>query len=169
MTKPAPQAAVSRYAGAEPVGWKGTLAALAVIAATGLALLAAPSQAQDTYTVEIEGDAREVIKPPTPTQRACVSRWRSLHYAAQAADIATTIAAIETGRGVEGNPLVRAIGGKRPNILHLLAIKAPMVGLVEWQANREWRAGDYKGACQSYKIGAIVTGGIAGINLRVFF
>ena len=106
---------------------------------------------------------------PAPEEAECVSRWRSRAYLAHAADVASTIAAIETGRGQEGNPLVRAVFGKRPAphevILGKLAILAP----VEIWHNARLRRGDYAGVCRSYRITAFVIGGVAMLNFRVHF
>lgn len=104
----------------------------------------------------------------TPQER-CVERWRTVSYIAQAADIATTVAAIETGKGAEGNPAYKLLFGKKVTSLEVLAFKAATIGMSEWAMRPVLRHGDYASACRNYKISAGVIGGVAMLNLRVFF
>lgn len=107
--------------------------------------------------------------PPSPKDRSCVRNWRRVYYAAQAADIASTIYAIESGKGREGGPLYRALFGKNVKSYEVLGLKAVMLGAFEFDIHRMTRVGDYRTPCQAYKIGGIFTGGLAMVNLRVVF
>lgn len=121
--------------------------------------------APDVYSTRAEA----MPVPPSPKDRSCVRRWRTINYIAQAADVASTVAAIETGKGAEGNPLYKAVFGKKVTSLEVLAFKAVSIGITEWSLRPVYRAGDYAGVCTNYKISAGVIGGVALFNLRVFF
>ena len=101
--------------------------------------------------------------------RHCLARWRLRHAGAQVADAVTTIHIIESGKGTEANPLIRLIAGKRPKWFELAGIKAAGFALTEWQSQRAFRMGDGKVACRGHRTGAIVTAGVAALNLRVVF
>jgi len=118
--------------------------------------------------------ADQPIPEPPPKvvedkSRQCVHTWRAINYAMNAADVATTIYAIEKRGAVESNPLVKAIFGSKPKLHEALAVKAVSMGLVEIPIRSMIRAGNYRGACQGYRLGAIVTGGVVGLNLRFLF
>lgn len=106
--------------------------------------------------------------PARPDTR-CLARWRLIHAGAQIADAATTIHIIESGKGTEANPLIRLIAGKRPEWWQLVGIKAAGFALTEWHASRSLRRGDAEAACRAHRRGAILTAGVAALNLRVVF
>lgn len=107
--------------------------------------------------------------PPSPKDRSCVRRWRTISRIAQAADIITTVAAIESGRGKEANPVYTALFGRNVKSWHVVALKGATIGMTEWATSKVLRSGDYAGACTSYKISGGLIGGVALLNLRVFF
>ena len=114
-------------------------------------------------------EATAPVQPAEDDAGRCVRRWRLIHAGAQAADVATTVYAVESGKGTEANPLIRALLGKRPKAHELIAFKAVNFGLIEWQAQGALARGDSKAACRAHKIGAVITGGVAALNLRVVF
>lgn len=101
--------------------------------------------------------------------RECVRKWRGRAMLAHAADTATTVAAIETGRGREGNPLARLTFGKNVTSGEFVAFKLGMIGLQEGVNALALTKGDYAGVCRNYRITAFVIGGVAMLNLRVHF
>ena len=106
---------------------------------------------------------------PLPDERRCLRRWGRAYYAAQALDIGTTVAAIESGRGREANPVYKLAFGKKVTTMEVLAFKAVSMGATKWSLSRLRRDGDFYGACKSYKISGGLIGGVALLNLRVFF
>ncbi len=145
--------------------------------AAALGAMAIPSaHAQEALPpmVEVAPDvwstrAEPMPVPPSPKDRSCVRNWRRAYYAAQAADVITTVAGIESGKGKEGNPLYTAIFGKDVKSWQVLALKGVSIGLSEWATDKVLRGGDYAGACTSYKISGGLIGGVALLNIRVFF
>lgn len=134
---------------------------------------AAPAQAQTVYgppAVERAGDRSTSEPIPTvQTDRDCVKRWRGRAMLAHAADLATTVAAIESGHGREGNPITSAIFGRNVKTWEAVAYKATMVSAIElWNAHR-LRRGDVAGVCQTYKLTVGIVGTVALLNLRVIF
>lgn len=109
------------------------------------------------------------LDPSAAVARRCVARWRLIHAGAQIADAVTTIHIIAGGKGTEANPLIRLIAGKRPKWFELVGIKAVGFALTEWQAQSALRKGDGKAGCRAHRTGAIVTAGVAALNLRVVF
>ena len=109
-------------------------------------------------------DPRPPIKPPSPKDRQCVKTWRIINYAAHAADVASSLAAIGNG-GVESNPLIRAAFGKRPKVHEFLAFKAAGFGLFEF-LNRNTSPRD---KCTALKINSALTFTVAGANMRFAF
>lgn len=99
----------------------------------------------------------------------CIDRWRARAYLAHAADAATTVAAIESGRAREGNPLARALFGRNVTSGEFLLFKAGTVAAGEAMNRIAIAQGDLAGACRSYRLTAIIIGGMAMINLRVHF
>ena len=95
------------------------------------ALIAVPAYGQ-TYgppdTVEVPPRYDRITAPPSQSDRDCVRKWRGRALLAHAADAATTVAAIETGKGREGNPLARLAFGKNVTTAEFLAFKAGAVG-----------------------------------------
>ena len=106
---------------------------------------------------------------PLPGERRCLRRWGRVYYAAQALDIATTVAAIESGRGAEANPVYKLMFGKKVSSVEVLGFKALSMGATEFMLSRTRRDGDFEGVCRSYKISAGLIGGVALLNIRVFF
>ena len=145
---------------------------MSILAALAAATLPA-AEAPLTYgpeLVEVAPDvwstdpAAPVVKPPSPKDRQCVKTWRVINYAAHAADVASSLAAIGNG-GVESNPLIRAAFGKRPKAHEFLAFKAAGIGLFEF-INRNTSPRD---KCTALKINSALTFTVAGANLRFVF
>lgn len=137
-------------------------------AAAALGAMVIPSaHAQDAAPVVV-AEAPPQYQPP-PEKVRCVRNWRRAYYAAQALDIGTTVVGIESGRGREANPVYKLIFGKDVKSWHVLALKGATIGLSEWATGKVLRAGDYAGACTSYKLSAGLIGGVALLNVRVFF
>lgn len=42
-------------------------------------------------------------------------------------------------------------------------------GITEWSLRPAYRSGDYAGICRNYKISGGLIGGVALLNIRVFF
>lgn len=99
----------------------------------------------------------------------CVKVWRPVYWAAQAGDTATTLAATSGKDAEEANPLIRAVLGKKPKPLELVAYKAAQAGLVEVFTRGMIREGNYKGACRAYQVSTFVTATAVGLNLRFIF
>ena len=85
-----------------------------------------------------------------------------------AADAAQTCYAVSTGRGVEGNPLARAVIGQRPSCASIFAFKAAN-GLLHYVLADAIRDRD-PGAAKVFQIVSIVVqGGVVAANMRVVF
>lgn len=114
------------------------------------------------------------IAPPVPEravspERQCpgLAKWRLANAAANLADIASTVYIIESGKGTEGNPLIRGIFGSRPEWYEVGAFKVAYFGFSELVSRRAMSRGDCAGAVRPHKIAAIVTGGIVAWNLTI--
>lgn len=105
---------------------------------------------------------------PKASEPKCLKPARIFNYAANALDIASTVAAIDRG-AVEANPMVTAIFGKRPHAGELILFKAiPMFG-VRMLDERLVRHGKAKTACM-INIGFGIPGLVAaGFNSRFVF
>jgi hypothetical protein len=108
--------------------------------------------------------------PPETDARAVTSmkRERTALYVTAATDILTTRHAITRG-AVEGNPLVVKMMGHTPSTLKLVALKAGVIGVIEWLAAHERKRGNYKLAKALYVIAAVPWGTASGLNLRFAF
>ncbi len=106
---------------------------------------------------------------PLPEERRCIRTWRTAWYAAQALDLGTTVAGIESGKAREGNPVYRLMFGKRVKSWQIAAVKAVSIGATEWSMARASRRGEYGSVCGGYKLGAGLIGGVALLNLRIVF
>jgi len=133
----------------------------------GLLAIAALAAVGPTGPVLV--DPAPVIAPAPRPDTRCLKRWRLIHAGAQVADAATTIRGIGSGKGTEANPLIRLIAGKRPDWYEIVGFKLATFGLIEWQAQRALSRGDAKAACNRHKTSAIITAGVAALNLRVVF
>lgn len=128
-------------------------------------------QAAMLAVVGPNGPVLEPVSLPDPVpvvaayepERSCVKRWRLIHAATQAADIASTVYIVESGKGTEANPIIRGLFGKRPKVHELVAFKAVQFGILEWRASKA----SPQGACTMHKIGAVITGATVGLNLRI--
>ena len=106
------------------------------------------------------------MEAPAP-QCPGLKKWRMANVAANVADVATTTYIIESGKGTEANPLIKAAFGKRPKWYEVGAFKLGYFGFNEFLSRRALDRGDCKGAVRPHKIAAIVTGGIVAWNLTV--
>jgi hypothetical protein len=145
-----------------------TMSILAGLAAATLPVPEAPPTYGPEWT-EVAPDVWSTdpappIKPPSPKDRQCVKTWRAINYAAHAADVASSLAAIDRG-GIEGNPLIRAAFGKRPKVHEFLSFKAAGIGLFEFMT----RNASPRDKCTALKINSALTFTVAGANLRFLF
>lgn len=96
-----------------------------------------------------------------------LKKWRLINAAVNVADVASTTYIVESGKGTEANPIIKAAFGKRPKWYELSAVKAVGFGFNEFMAQRALRRGDCRDAIRSHKWGAFVTGGIVVWNMTV--
>lgn len=162
---------MTRYDHRQPPASPRYIAAIiAAFLAALCAIISRPAYADDLVGPVIEEPLVSIAEPALILKdRRCLARWRLINIGAQVADIGTTVAGIESGKGTEANPLMRLAFGKHPKWYELVGFKAATFALTEWQAQRALDRGDAKAACRQHKVGAIITAGVAALNLRIVF
>ena len=141
------------------------LKALITIAAMATAT---PALAGPVYgPVEPKPPARE-WSPEDQRTRKQAKRAEIAFQALSVVDAAQTCYVISTGRGVEANPLVVAVVGKRPKCSVIFGSKS-VVGVVHWAVFDHLNNRNPKAAKVFSLVSLGAMGGVVVANLRVVF
>lgn len=122
-----------------------------------------PAVAQEMGPFEPEAPPVLTYEKSANAERSA-KKWRNIWLAANALDLGGTIVAIESGKGREANPAAKLIFGKNIKTEEVIAFKAGGMALFALLAPKE-----PENRRIHYKVGAIITGAVGAVNLRVFF
>lgn len=94
--------------------------------------------------------------------RQSALRWERYYLALSAIDAAQTIYAVQSGRGVEANPLL----GRNPSVMKVLAFKT-IGGALHYTAVRKLSLKNPRQARTVAIVSTAIQAGVVGLNMRV--
>lgn len=150
------------------------------IAALLCAFLATPATAQimpTSYSLPpgyveirpgvISSDARDIPPPPAPSTKREVARLEIANGVLDIADATSTCHLVSRG-GMEQNPLLRVLIGKRPACWKVFAAKGASILGRRLIVRHMTKRGQYKPARTSLYVQAGITGVVVGLNVSKF-